>query len=87
METTTALASTDPTILTWLLQQAPVIVVLGVVIWWLAKRLEKVEEQKETLSKDVIKLSTLWEEKVDKNSEKESQIIELLREIKGLVTK
>lgn len=77
----------DPAISTWLIEQSPVIVIMGVVIWWLAKRLEKTEEQKETLSKDVIKLSTLWEDKVDKGMERESQILDLLREIKDIVKK
>ena len=71
---------------TWLIQQSPVIVVMGVVIYWLSQRLVKAEEQKETLSRDVIKLSTLWEEKVDKNSDKEVQIIQLLTEIKTIVS-
>lgn len=32
-------------ILSWLVDQAPVIVVLGIAIWWLAKRLEKKEAE------------------------------------------
>lgn len=75
----------------WLLQQAPVIVVMGVVIWWLAKGYVKSQQEKEQLSKDVIKLATLWEEKADKMSTDDQQtkqeILGLLREIKGFLEK
>jgi len=70
---------------TWLANQAPVIVVMGIVIYWLANRLVRSEDQKDLLSKDVVKLSTLWEDKVDKGSERENQIIQLLNEIKSIV--
>lgn len=73
----------------WLLEQAPVIVLMGVVIWWLAKKLNKSEKEKDELAKDVIRVATLWEEKSDKlenNSDKmKEQILELLRDIKMLV--
>jgi hypothetical protein len=75
----------------WLLEQAPVIVLMGVVIWWLAKRLIKSEGDKDDLAKDVIKLTTLWEEKngaMDDSSDKDREkILELLRDIKMLVKK
>ena len=71
---------------TWLLQQSPVIVVMGVVIWWLSKRLVKAEEEKDTLSKDVVKLTTIWENKYEDNNGKEDQIIQLLTEIKTIVS-
>ncbi|MGQ2984863.1 hypothetical protein [Flavobacterium sp.] len=72
---------------TWLLQQAPVVAVMGIVIYWLAKRLEKAQDDKDTLSKDVVKITALWEEKYQKESNKDEKIIELLTEIKTLVTK
>lgn len=71
---------------TWLLQQSPVIAVMGIVIWWLTKRLEKAQEDKDTLSKDVVKLTTIWEEKYEKEANKEEQIIQLLTEIKVIVS-
>ena len=70
----------------WLLQQAPVIVVMGVVIWWLAKRLVKSEDEKDLLSKDVIKISTLWEAKADKMDDNKDEILKLLTEIKQLIS-
>ena len=87
-----------PEILSWLVQQAPVIVVMGAAIYWLAKKLNKAETDKDDLAKDVIKLTTLWEEKSDKldaknektderNLKLTEQILELLREIKILVSK
>lgn len=73
----------------WLLEQAPVIVVMGAVIYWLQGKLNKAEEDKDSLAKDVIKLTTLWEEKsseIDQNGIKaKEQILELLRDIKTLV--
>lgn len=84
-------------LLSWLVQQAPVIVVMGAAIYWLAKKLNKTESDKDELAKDVIKLTTLWEEKSDKldlknekNDERNlkltEQILELLREIKIIVS-
>jgi uncharacterized protein YgfB (UPF0149 family) len=73
----------------WLLEQAPVIVLMGVVIVWLVKKLNKSEKEKDELAKEVIKLATLWEErsdKLDEASEKtKEQILEFLRDIKMLV--
>lgn len=86
----------EPSILNWLLQQAPVVIVMGAAIYWLAKKLTKAEDEKDELAKDVIKLTTLWEEKSDKLDSKNekldertnkinSEIIELLKEIKLIV--
>ena len=75
----------------WLVQQSPVIIVMGIVIYWLAKRLVKAEDEKDLLSKDVIKISTLWEAKADKMDEEDKstkqQIITLMTEIKEIVKK
>lgn len=72
--------------LTWLLQQAPVIVVMGIVIWWLARQLTKKDSQLTDLSKDVIKLTALWETKAEQltTDEKElkNRILDALHEIK-----
>lgn len=87
-----------PELVDWLVQQAPVVVVMGAAIYWLAKKLNKAESDKDEMAKDVIKLTTLWEQKSDrlddkhdKNEEKnlaiKEQILELLREIKTLVSK
>jgi|AntDeeMinimDraft_6_1070357.scaffolds.fasta_scaffold06998_2 hypothetical protein len=87
----------DVNIINWLLQQAPVVVVMGAAIYWLADRLKKAENDKDELAKDVIKLTTLWEEKSDKldvrneklgekNTKVNEEILVLLRQIKMIVT-
>tara|TARA_Y100001938_G_scaffold11456_1_gene14280 strand:+ start:2600 stop:2848 length:249 start_codon:yes stop_codon:yes gene_type:complete len=72
----------------WILEQAPVIVVMGVVIWWLAKQLVYTNKQKEQLSKEVIKITTLWEVKADKIGENDNdwkkEVVDLLKEIKTI---
>tara|TARA_R110000796_G_scaffold58413_5_gene134898 strand:- start:5790 stop:6083 length:294 start_codon:yes stop_codon:yes gene_type:complete len=89
--------SLTPDLLTWLIQQAPVVVVMGLAIYWLTKKLNKAESDKDELAKDVIKLTTLWEEKSDKldvknektderNLKLTEQILDLLREIKTIVS-
>jgi hypothetical protein len=88
----------DVNIINWLVQQAPVVVVMGAAIYWLANRLKKAENDKDELAKDVIKLTTLWEEKSgeldvkneklgEKNTKVNEEILVLLREIKMIVTK
>jgi len=75
----------------WLVEQAPVIVVMGAVIYWLQAKLNKAEEDKDTLARDVIKLTMLWEEKsgeLEENSTKiKERILELLQDIKTLMTR
>lgn len=94
----TTFLQASPNLLNWLVQQAPVVVVMGAAIWWLAKRLTKAENDKDDLAKDVIKLTALWEEKSDRIEQKRDksdekitmvneQILELLREIKMVVYK
>jgi len=75
--------------LNWLLEQAPVIVVMGVAIWWLAKRLVKSEDEKDNLANSVIKLTTLWEAKASELGEDDKHFKEdvlfSLKEIKLLL--
>jgi len=74
---------------TWLLQQAPVVVVMGVVIWWLAKQLLAKDKIVTELSKEVIKLTTLWEEKSeqlsDNTSEGYEEVLRIIKEIRSLI--
>lgn len=75
----------------WLLDQAPLTVVMGVVIWWLSQRLTKSEKEKDEVSREVIKLATLWERKTEKSEEEDDilkhQILKSLEEIKTALTK
>ncbi len=84
-------------ILDWLLQQAPVVIVMGAAIYWLAKKLNKSHKDKDELAKDVIKLTSLWEEKSDKIEDRNDKqrerdehvndkILELLHDIKLIVS-
>ncbi len=57
----------------WLKIQAPVIVVMGIVIWWLAKRLVSAEERNKDLTENVIKIATLWEIKSQSLSDDDKQ--------------
>lgn len=70
-------------LLLWLLQQSPVFVVMGVVIWWLVKRYEKAEDEKTELAKNVIKLTVAYENKLDKDNNHNQEIKTLLIEIRA----
>ncbi len=73
----------------WLLEQAPVVSLMGIVIFWLQRRLVKAEDEKDKLSKDVIKLTTMWESKATSLGEDDKdfkeRVIAILNEIKGMV--
>ena len=74
----------------WIFEQLGTIIVMGVAIFWLSKRLVKAED-KDKLSQDVIKLTTLWESKANNLSEGDKEfkekILTLLIEIKGSIHK
>tara|TARA_R110000796_G_scaffold34373_4_gene88843 strand:- start:1021 stop:1266 length:246 start_codon:yes stop_codon:yes gene_type:complete len=75
----------------WIFEQLGTIIVMGVAIFWLSKRLVKAEDEKDKLSQDVIKLTTLWESKANNLSEGDKEfkekILTLLIEIKGSIHK
>lgn len=77
------------TLLEWLLLQAPVVVVMGVVIWWLAKQLLAKDKLVSDLSKEVIKLTTLWETKSeqlsDNTSEGYEEVLRIIKEVRSLL--
>lgn len=70
----------------WLLEQTPITIILSVVIYWLVKRLQKVENERDEIYRETIKLATLWERKTeqseDQDDELKKQILESLKEIK-----
>jgi len=77
----------------WLLEQIGMVVVMGLAIWWLARRLVQAEKEKDKLSQDVIKLTTMWESKassmtdeLEEDKKRKDLIIALLSEIKGMLT-
>lgn len=74
-------------VLNWLLQQAPVIIVMGVVIWWLAKRYESSEKDKTELAKEFIQLMVSVESKMDLDKYDNSEIKNQLKKLIDLVEK
>ena len=74
---------------TWLLQQTPTIVVLGVAVVVLWRSLNSERTRNNTLSDDVIKITTLWESKASDlgkaGSEERTQILTHLQDIKTLL--
>ena len=82
---------TPPEVTSWLLDQAPITVVMGVVIWWLSKKLSKVESERDEISKEVIKLATLWEKKTEQSEDEDDhfkkEILKSLEEIKNTLNK
>jgi hypothetical protein len=77
----------DANIGSWLIEQAGLVVVMGVVIWWLAKRYEKVEDEKGELAKEVIKLMVNVENKMDGDKNENGEIKAMLHKIIDLVQK
>lgn len=76
---------TDSNLMSWLLQQSPVIIIMGIVIYWLAKRYERSENDKSELAKEVIKLTVAYETKLDSDKEKDAEIKAILIEIRDNV--
>lgn len=77
----------DISITTWLIQQSPTIVVMGVVIFWLQKRYINSEIEKTELAKDVIKLTYAYELKLDRDQLSDQEIKVLLTEIREEIKK
>ena len=72
-------------------QQTPLVIFMGTAIYFLIKKLVKVENQKELLTQDVVKLTTLWEVKATKmdfvDKKFKEEILSLLNEIKLICSK
>lgn len=72
-----------------LLKQAPVIIVMGVVIWWLQKKYTDKDKQLEKLAVDFVELSTKWHDWLEKGltsgSSERKAIMDKLDEIKHII--
>lgn len=83
------MTGSEGTIWNWLIEQAPVVIVLGIVIYWLAKRYTDKDKQLETLAKDFIQLSVKWHDWLEKgltaNKDDAQKILEKLDEIKDII--
>lgn len=81
----------EANILNWLLDQAPVIVVMGIGIVVFYKLFIAEKKRSDLLSVDVIKIATAWEVKAEdlgkSGSGDRKEILKLLHEIKGIVSK
>lgn len=84
----------EATLVEWLMGQAPLVIVLGVVIWWLVRRyeesLKKIEEvntEKTSLARDVVKITVLWEQKYNLDTQNDQEIRQILLEIREAVSK
>ena len=72
-------------ILDALIDKGVAFLIMGVVIYWLAKRLEKAENDKSDLAKDVIKLTVAYENKLDNDKIADTEIKNLLHEIRDSI--
>ena len=72
-------------ILDALIDKGVAFLIMGVVIYWLAKRLEKAENDKSDLAKDVIKLTVAYENKLDNDKIADTEIKHLLHEIRDSI--
>lgn len=79
----------------WLSIQAPVIVVMGAVIYWLQSRyiktqdkLEKSQEEKSGMAQDMLEFVKIIKEDRDKDKQdKDKEMVSILREIKESIKK
>lgn len=79
----------ENSLLEWLLLQAPVVIVMGVGIWWLARRytditekLEKSQDEKASMAQDMIEFVKIIKEDRDKEKyEKDREMLEIMRDI------
>lgn len=72
----------------WLLEQVPVVVVMGVVIVVLFREYKKKDKEVAEMSQHVIKLATLYEVKADEmklDEDYRKEILEGINEIKDYV--
>lgn len=74
-----------------LLKQAPLVIFMGAAIWWLVKQLVKKDGEHQRLTQDVVKLTTMWEEKASKMGESDEvfkkEALRILTEIRTLCNK
>jgi hypothetical protein len=72
----------DQSILNWLLEQAGLVVVMGIISTVLYRRYDQAEKDKLELAKDVIKLASAYENKIDRDKERDAEIKAILMDIR-----
>lgn len=75
----------EENVLNYLLQQAPVIVLMGLMLYYVVKRLEKKEAEKDDMSKEFIKIISDYQTLASRDLDTDREIKELLREIRDYV--
>lgn len=69
----------------WLIEQLPVVVVMGVVLYFLFKMYREKDEQVAILSQKTIELATLWERRSDEQDDAQfkKEVLECLNDLKN----
>lgn len=75
----------EESIINYLLQQAPVIVLMGLALWWVVKRLERKEQEMNDMSKEFIKVISDYQTLVSRDLDTDREIRDLLQEIRDYV--
>ena len=75
----------ESTIFSALIENSLIFGIMGIIIWWHARRYEKAEDDKSELAKEVIKLTVAYETKLDSDKEKDAEIKSILIEIRESV--
>jgi hypothetical protein len=75
----------EESIINYLLQQAPVIVLMGLALWWVVKRLERKEQEMNDMSKEFIKVISDYQTLASRDLDTDREIRDLLKEIRDYV--
>lgn len=75
----------EESIINYLLQQAPVIVLMGLALYWVVKRLEKKETEMNDMSKEFIKVISDYQTMASRDIDTDREIRDLLKEIRDYV--
>lgn len=70
-----------------LLKQTPTIALLGYICWTVWKAYLAEKDKKDALSDAVVKITLLWEEKYNKTTLEQREILELMKEIREFIQK
>jgi hypothetical protein len=75
----------EESIINYLLQQAPVIVLMGLALYWVVKRLETKESEMNQMSKEFIKVISDYQSMASRDIDTDREIRDLLKEIRDYV--
>lgn len=75
----------EDSLIHYLIQQGPVIVLMGLALYWVIKRLEKKEIEMNDMSKEFIKVISDYQTIANRDLETDREIREILKEIRDYV--